>query len=142
MFMIYTTENCLWCKKAKDLLTEQNFEYITVVLDTQEKINEFKQKTGHKTVPQVYLDTTEGEYIGGYDDLEKFLLDMITHYKQKIMMNPVGGYATAETLTGKPGTITVREHGNNEITVTEENRVESYNITIPDKKEMKDITPK
>tara|TARA_B100000029_G_scaffold13369_1_gene13991 strand:+ start:1822 stop:2073 length:252 start_codon:yes stop_codon:yes gene_type:complete len=81
MFMIYTTENCVWCEKTKDLLKEQNMEYTNVILDTQEKISEFKKNTGHKTVPQIYLESSR-EYIGGYDDLNEFLtkrLETIQH---------------------------------------------------------------
>jgi len=73
MFLIYTTENCTWCTAAKDLLREQNMEFTNVILDTQEKIDEFKKNTGHKTVPQIYVENSEGDHIGGYHDLEKFL---------------------------------------------------------------------
>ena len=73
MFLIYTTENCGWCAAAKSLLKEENFEFTNIILDTQEKINEFKKNTGHKTVPQIYLETSEGEHIGGYEGLKEFL---------------------------------------------------------------------
>ncbi len=120
---------------AKNLITEQDMSYVEASLDTPETIEEFKKTTGHKTVPQIYLATEEQEYIGGYDDLEKFILEMIDWRRQQVIMgNPAGGYVPQ-------GTVTIREHGNNTISVKEENRVGGYNINISDSGEMKDITP-
>ena len=71
MFTIYTTENCVFCTKAKTLLKKHNSEYVNVILDTPEKKKDFKEKTGFKTVPQIYTDN--GHHIGGYEELKKHL---------------------------------------------------------------------
>ena len=41
----------------------------------KEKKEEFKGRTGLKTVPQIY--GPDNEHIGGYDDLKKYLNDRI-----------------------------------------------------------------
>ena len=71
MYTLYTTENCIWCSRAKSLLFSYNLEFIVVILDTAEKKAEFKSRTGLKTVPQVYSES--GEFIGGYDELVEYL---------------------------------------------------------------------
>ena len=91
-FLIYSTPTCTYCDQAKELIIEQGMGYAEASLDTQEKIDEFKKTTGHTTVPQIYLATDEQEYIGGFEDLEKFLLDMVTwRNKQNLMSDPSGG---------------------------------------------------
>ena len=67
MYIVYTTENCEYCKAAKALLNSFHLEYTIVILDTPEKKKDFKDRTGHKTVPQIYYES--GGYLGGYDDL-------------------------------------------------------------------------
>ena len=76
-FIVYSTPTCPYCDMAKNLIAEQGMSYAEASLDTQEAVDEFKKTTGHKTVPQIYLATEEQEYIGGYDDLEKFILEMV-----------------------------------------------------------------
>ena len=71
MYTVYTTENCIFCSKAKTLLIEHNREFVNVVLDTPEKKKDFKERTGFRTVPQIYTDT--GHHIGGYEELKKYL---------------------------------------------------------------------
>ncbi len=71
MYTLYTTENCEWCVLAKNLLFSHNLEFVNVILDTPKKKKEFKESTGHSTVPQVYSES--GEHIGGYDQLVEFL---------------------------------------------------------------------
>lgn len=71
MFTIYTTENCVFCTKAKTLLNSHNCEYVNVILDTPEKKIEFKETTGLKKVPQIYTDT--GYHIGGYEELVTYM---------------------------------------------------------------------
>ena len=134
-FIVYSTPTCPYCDMAKNLIVEQGMSYAEASLDTPEAIDEFKKTTGHNTVPQIYLATEEQEYIGGYDDLEKFMLEMVDWRRQQVTMgNPAGGYVPQ-------GTVTIREHGNNTISVKEENRVGGYNINISDSQTMKDITP-
>jgi glutaredoxin len=72
MFTIYTTENCTFCTSAKKLLNNYNLEYLNIILDTPDKKKEFKEKTGLKTVPQIYVSST-GHHIGGYEELEEYV---------------------------------------------------------------------
>ena len=123
-FLIYSTPTCPYCDKAKELITEQGMGYAEASLDTQDAIDEFKKTTGHTTVPQIYLATDEQEYIGGYEDLEKFILEMVDWRRKQVLMgNPAGGVTPQKTVT-------VREHGNRGIS-----------IDVSEKNEMKDITP-
>ncbi len=71
MMTIYTTNNCIWCSRAKSLLFSYNLEFIVVILDTAEKKAEFKSRTGLKTVPQIY--DYDNNHIGGYDELVSYL---------------------------------------------------------------------
>ena len=63
--------HCDFCTSAKNLLSENNHEYINVILDTSEKKKDFKKRTGLKTVPQIYTDS--GHHIGGYEELKEYL---------------------------------------------------------------------
>jgi ribonucleoside-diphosphate reductase alpha chain len=67
--IVYGKEGCPFCVKAKDLLAahQVDFEYI----DLDELGKSAAEVTGRKvtTVPQIYID---GEYVGGYTDLESY----------------------------------------------------------------------
>ena len=64
---IYTTRYCPYCHAATALLTDKQvpFEEIDVTGDPQARAD-LAQRTGRRTVPQVFID---GASIGGYDDL-------------------------------------------------------------------------
>jgi len=72
MLTIYTTNDCVFCTKAKVLLNDNKIEYLDVMLDTPDKKKDFKKRTGLKTVPQVYVSST-GHHIGGYEELEEYV---------------------------------------------------------------------
>ena len=65
--LMYTTEWCGYCVRAKALLEERGIEYEEVHMDADP---EFRQKlldmTGRWTVPQIFVD---GNPIGGYTEL-------------------------------------------------------------------------
>jgi ribonucleoside-diphosphate reductase alpha chain len=68
--IVYGKSNCPYCDKAKMLLKIKGVEYDYIDLEEIDKTA--AQVTGRKdvrTVPQVYLD---GNYIGGYHELEKY----------------------------------------------------------------------
>lgn len=71
-FVILGRENCPWCDKAKELLTEKehSFHYLDVM--KEDALREFLLQNGLDSVPQVYRD---GEYIGDYAELENYLED-------------------------------------------------------------------
>ena len=68
--IMYTTGSCPYCKMAENLLRSkgiQEIEKIRVDLEPDQRA-EMMEKTGRRTVPQIYI----GErYIGGYDDLSQ-----------------------------------------------------------------------
>jgi glutaredoxin len=68
--MVMDKHVCPWGLKAKDLLRRQDYEVEDHWLRTREETDSFKEKHGVKTTPQVFI---EGERIGGYDDLRRFL---------------------------------------------------------------------
>jgi glutaredoxin 3 len=65
--LMYTTEWCGYCVRAKALLEDRGIEYEEVHMDGDP---EFRQKlldmTGRWTVPQIFVD---GRPIGGYTEL-------------------------------------------------------------------------
>ena len=79
MYTIYTAPLCGYCSAAKNLMNTHGLEFIAVDLDTREKKEEFKGRTGFKTVPQIY--SPDNEHIGGYDDLHKYLKNRIETIK-------------------------------------------------------------
>lgn len=66
--LMYSTGVCPYCVMAERLLTAKgiaNIEKIRVDLDPQQRV-EMMQKTGRRTVPQIYIGDT---HVGGFDDL-------------------------------------------------------------------------
>lgn len=65
--IVYSKEQCPYCRMAKDLLTAKKvaFEEIRVDLDA-EKLDEMLRLSNRRTVPQIFIND---QPIGGYDDL-------------------------------------------------------------------------
>lgn len=70
MFWIITKPNCPHCDRAKDVLTKSGKVYQAFSYDTHPMLAKVMGVAGMKTVPQIWHDKT---YIGGADDLEKYL---------------------------------------------------------------------
>lgn len=70
---IYTTATCPYCKMAKGLLDQRNIPYEERVLEfgSDETVALIK-KTHHRTVPQIFFGE---EFIGGYDELQQYLVE-------------------------------------------------------------------
>ena len=68
---VYSTRVCPYCVRAKALLDAKHVAYTEVLVDQDpEKRAEMMQKSGRRTVPQIFV----GEHhVGGFDDL--YLLD-------------------------------------------------------------------
>lgn len=69
---MYSTAVCPYCVRAEQLLLRkgvQDIEKIRVDLHPDRR-EEMMQKTGRRSVPQIYIGTT---HVGGFDDL--FALD-------------------------------------------------------------------
>jgi glutaredoxin 3 len=66
--LMYTTAVCPFCIRAKQLLTARGVEHIEEVRVDLDPVRreEMMQKTGRRTVPQIYIGDT---HVGGCDDL-------------------------------------------------------------------------
>jgi len=66
--VMYTTAVCPYCVSAEKLLLSKGVKEIHKIrIDLQpEKREEMMQRTGRRTVPQIYIDD---RHIGGFDDL-------------------------------------------------------------------------
>ena len=66
--MMYTTASCPYCVQADRLLARKgvtDVEKVRVDLEPQRRM-EMMQKTGRRTVPQIYIGD---HHVGGFDDL-------------------------------------------------------------------------
>ncbi len=66
--LMYSTGVCPYCIMAERLLTSKGVELIEKIrvdLEPQQRVD-MMQKTGRRTVPQIYIGDT---YVGGFDDL-------------------------------------------------------------------------
>ncbi len=67
--LMYTTAVCPYCIRAKQLLKARGVAEITEIridLDAERR-EEMMQRTGRRTVPQIYIGET---HVGGCDDLQ------------------------------------------------------------------------
>lgn len=65
---MYTTAYCPYCNNAERLLLNKGVTEINKIrIDEQPELRaEMMEKTGRRTVPQIYIDD---RHIGGFDDL-------------------------------------------------------------------------
>jgi glutaredoxin 3 len=65
---MYSTAVCPYCINAERLLISKGVTEINKIrIDLQPELrNEMMQKTGRRTVPQIFIDD---RHIGGFDDL-------------------------------------------------------------------------
>lgn len=66
--LMYSTAVCPYCIRAEQLLQRKGVQQIEKVrVDLQPELRvAMMEKTGRRTVPQIYIND---EYVGGYDDL-------------------------------------------------------------------------
>ena len=65
--VMYTTSWCPYCERARKLLTRKNVDFSEVDIESApEKRAEMQQKSGRRTVPQIFIGDT---HVGGSDDL-------------------------------------------------------------------------
>ncbi|HXW60586.1 MAG TPA: glutaredoxin domain-containing protein [Myxococcota bacterium] len=68
---VYTIDNCGYCEAAKKLLKEKGLSFKeTNITGDQNQIKELINKTGHRTLPQIFID---GKFIGGFQELRAHL---------------------------------------------------------------------
>ena len=70
--IIYSKENCIYCKLAKNLLTNHSIEFIECKIPMEQLKKEIKEKFNRdiSTFPQIIVDK---EYIGTFQDLSLIL---------------------------------------------------------------------
>ena len=68
--VMYTTASCPYCINAERLLVSKGVKDINKIrVDLQPELRvEMMQKTGRRTVPQIYIDE---RHIGGFDELRQ-----------------------------------------------------------------------
>ena len=65
--IIYTKDNCPYCKMAKELLSARHIAFNEIRVDLNEsKRDEMMRLSNRRTVPQIFIND---QSIGGYDDL-------------------------------------------------------------------------
>ena len=71
-YVVYTRDNCVYCKLAIKELHEKKLEYVVI---QEEKTTQQKQESYNwRTVPLVCKKTEDGEeFIGGYTELHNLL---------------------------------------------------------------------
>jgi glutaredoxin 3 len=65
---MYTSAVCPYCQRAEQLLRARgvnSIEKVRIDLEPDRRL-EMMQRTGRRTVPQIYIGTT---HVGGFDDL-------------------------------------------------------------------------
>ncbi len=65
--LIYSSNHCPYCDRAKQLLTAKGMAYTEIRVDiSDEAREEMIVRSGRRTVPQIFFGE---KHIGGYDDL-------------------------------------------------------------------------
>ena len=65
---LFTKSYCPWCHKALGLLKELNADFENIEVDNgNDEWDKMKEKTGHFTVPMIFINNN---LVGGFDDLE------------------------------------------------------------------------
>ena len=64
---VYTTRFCYYCRRAKHLLDAKGTDYREIAVDQEpEKRMEMIQRSGRRTVPQIWIGE---QHVGGCDEL-------------------------------------------------------------------------
>ena len=65
--VMYTTSWCPYCERARQLLARKNVAFSEIDVESApQKRAEMQQKSGRRTVPQIFIGDT---HVGGSDDL-------------------------------------------------------------------------
>lgn len=63
---LYSKKWCPYCRKAKAFLKTKGLSYKEYNVDNESKLAEMEERSGRKTVPQIFIDD---QHIGGYTDM-------------------------------------------------------------------------
>jgi glutaredoxin 3 len=64
--VLYGTRFCPYCIAAKKLLKKKGVRYEDILVSTGEMRREIEQRSGQRTVPQIFINDKS---IGGFDEL-------------------------------------------------------------------------
>jgi glutaredoxin 3 len=64
--VMYTTSWCPYCSRARKLLDSKNVTIEEIDVSAPEKRAEMQQRSGRRTVPQIFIGD---HHVGGSDDL-------------------------------------------------------------------------
>ncbi len=65
--LIYSKNNCPFCVRAKNLLTQKGVAFEEINLEGKyDELDALKKKTGHMTVPIIFINE---KLIGGFSEL-------------------------------------------------------------------------
>lgn len=65
--IIYSSEHCPYCVRAKMLLDKKHAPYSEIRVDLDDAQRDIMiERSGRRTVPQIFID---GYHVGGCDDL-------------------------------------------------------------------------
>lgn len=65
--VVYSSDYCPYCMRAKQLLQSKKVAFDEIVVDGKPQVRaEMAQKAGRTSVPQIWIGT---QHIGGCDDL-------------------------------------------------------------------------
>jgi len=65
--VVYLTNSCFYCVRAKQLLDAKRLEYEEIRVDLDEALlQEMMVQSGRRTVPQIFINDKS---VGGFDDL-------------------------------------------------------------------------
>ena len=72
--IVYSKPSCVYCDKAKSLLTRLGYEYEEKVVTKDLSLQELFEALGKpvRTIPQIVIDE---KHIGGYNELKEYFVD-------------------------------------------------------------------
>ena len=72
--VIYSKNNCIYCSKAKTLVTNLGLEYEEKIVTKDLSIDELYKALGKqvRTIPQIVIDDV---HIGGYNELKEHFIN-------------------------------------------------------------------
>ena len=74
--IVYGTKTCTWCDQVVRSLKKHTTSITKIDVNEPDNLEEMKKFAGEdaRTVPQVVID---GEYIGGYTEVDRYLKSLI-----------------------------------------------------------------
>jgi glutaredoxin 3 len=72
--IVYTSNNCSYCVRAKKLLEQKGLSYeeINIQIRTDQREEMISKSNGKRTVPQIFINEV---HIGGFQELNKISIE-------------------------------------------------------------------